>query len=220
LWTQCCQSHSNSNGSTSKRNTYQHRQEAQALHCHGSSAATTTEGDNNKKPKVQKPPLVFSDGRPGVWLDEDVAGDGCWVQLGDHVFMGVECSKKNMRDPASFKVAAAAAEGAGGSAGSNSSNSSNSSNTHLVWLFRVDRFEGNSMFGRVYQNAARNLAQPLQLQRRSQELCSNKISSILHVLQPSDSSSEALETLTKVEAAWMLEVQAGLCAVETWLSYS
>jgi hypothetical protein len=40
--------------------------------------------------------------------------------------MGVECSKKNMRDPASFKVAAAAAEGAGGSAGSSSSNSSSS----------------------------------------------------------------------------------------------
>jgi hypothetical protein len=175
------------------------------------AAAAATDGDNNKKQKVQKPPPVFSDGRPGAWLDEDVAGDGCWVQLGDHVFMGVECSKKNMRDPASFKVAAAAAEGAGGSAGSSSS----SSNTHLVWLFRVDRFEGNSMFGRFYQNAARDLAQPLQLKRRSQELCSNKISSILHVLQPSDSSSEALETLTKVEAEWLLEVQAGLCAVET-----
>jgi hypothetical protein len=174
------------------------------------AAAAATEADNNKKQKVQKPPPVCSDGRPGVWLDEDVAGDWCWVQLGDHVFMGVECSKKNMRDPASFKVAAAAAEGAGGSAGSSSS-----SNTHLVWLFRVDRFEGNSMFGRFYQNAARDLAEPLQLQRRSQELCSNKISSILHVLQPSDSSSEALETLTKVEAEWLLEVQAGLCAVET-----
>jgi hypothetical protein len=62
-----------------------------------------------------------------------------------------------MQDPASFKVAAAAAEGAGGSAGSSSSNSSSSS-THLVWLFRVDRFEGNSMFGRFYQNAARDQA--------------------------------------------------------------
>ena len=141
-----------------------------------------------------------------------------------------------MRDPASFKVAAAAAattaEYAGGAAGSSSKrntnkssssnkrnskssrnkhSSSSSSSTHLIWLFRVERFEGNFIKGRFYQNAARDLAQPLQLQRKLQELCSDKISSILHVLQPSEtSSSKALETLTRVEAEWLQEVQLRL----------
>jgi hypothetical protein len=164
-----------------------------------------------------------------MWLDED-EGEGEWVQLGDHVFMEVAASKKNMCDPASFKVAsaaaaaAAAAEDAGASGGSSSSNkrssksslSSNksSNSTHLVWLFRVERFEGDFVFGRFYHNAARDLAQPLQLQRKTQELFSGRISSILHVLQPcesSSSSSMALETLTKVEAEWLHQVQAGLC---------
>jgi hypothetical protein len=134
-----------------------------------------------------------------------------------------------MRDPASFKVAAAAAataEDAGGAAGSSSkrntnkssssnehsSSSSSSSSTHLVWLFRLERFEGNFIKGRFYQNAARDLAQTLQLQRKLQDLCRDKITSILHVLQPSDSSSKALETLTKVEAEWVQEVHAALCS--------
>jgi hypothetical protein len=158
-----------------------------------------------------------------VWLDED-EGEGEWVQLGDHVFMEVDADIF-MRDPASFQVAAAAAaataEDACGASGSSSSSKSsisnkNSNSTHLVWLFRVERFEGNSVVCRFYQNAARDLAQPLQLQRKTQELCSIKIRSILHVLQPSDSSSsssssKALETLTEVEAEWLQEVQAGLC---------
>jgi hypothetical protein len=110
--------------------------------------------------------------------------------------------------PASSFQVVAAARAARGASGS----SKNSNSTHLVWLFRVERFEGNnSVVCRFYQNAARDLAQPLQLQRKTQELCSNKIRSILHVLQPSDSSSKALETLTEVEAEWLQEVQAGLC---------
>jgi hypothetical protein len=203
------------------------------------AAAATAEADNSKKQKVQKPSPAVSDGRPGVWLDEDEAGDdACWVQLGDHVFMEVDADTF-MRDPASFKVAAAAAattaEYAGGAAGSSSkrntnkssssnkrnskssrnkhssSSSSSSSGTHLNWLFLVERFEGNFIKGRFYQNAARDLAQPLQLQRKWQELCSDKISSILHVLQPSEtSSSKALETLTRVEAEWLQEVQLRL----------
>ena len=203
------------------------------------AAAAAAEADNSKKQKVQKPSPAVSDGRPGVWLDEDEAGDdACWVQLGDHVFMEVDADTF-MRDPASFKVAAAAAattaEYAGGAAGSSSkrntnkssssnkrnskssrnkhssSSSSSSSSTHLIWLFRVERFEGNFIKGRFYQNAARDLAQPLQLQRKLQELCSDKISSILHVLQPSEtSSSKALETLTRVEAEWLQEVQLRL----------
>ena len=203
------------------------------------AAAAAAEADNSKKQKVQKPSPAVSDGRPGVWLDEDEAGDdACWVQLGDHVFMEVDADTF-MRDPASFKVAAAAAattaEDAGGAAGSSckrntnkssssnkrnskssrnkhsSSSSSSSSSTHLIWLFRVERFEGNFIKGRFYQNAVRDLAQPLQLQRKLQELCSDKISSILHVLQPSEtSSSKALETLTRVEAEWLQEVQLRL----------
>jgi hypothetical protein len=208
------------------------------------AAATAAEADSSKQPRLQKPPPAGADGRPGVWLDEDEAGDdGCWVQLGDHVF--VDVADTFMRDPASFKVAAAAAPtavDAGDAAGSstsssskrhtnkssssnkcnskssrnkhNSSSSSSSSSTHLVWLFRVERFEGNFIKGRFYQNAARDLAQPLQLQRKLQDLCSDKIISILHVLQPSDSSSKALETLTPVEAEWLQQVQAGLCAAE------
>jgi hypothetical protein len=82
-------------------------------------------------------------------------------------------------------------------------------------MFRVERVEDSCVHGRLYQNAARDLAHPLQLQRRSQELCSDKISSILHVLQPSESSSTALETLNAAESEWLLEVQAGLCAAET-----
>ncbi|WIA23883.1 hypothetical protein OEZ85_013533 [Tetradesmus obliquus] len=115
-------------------------------------AAAAAEADNCKKQKVQKPSPAVSDGRPGVWLDEDEAGDdACWVQLGDHMFMEVDADTF-MRDPASFK-----------------------------------------------------------LQRKLQELCSDKISSILHVLQPSEtSSSKALETLTRVEAEWLQEVQLRL----------
>jgi hypothetical protein len=197
---------------------------------HGTAmaAAAAAEEGSSKQPRLHKPPPTSSDGRPGMWLDED-EGEGEWVQLGDHVFMEVAASKKNMCDPASFKVAsaaaaaAAAAEDAGASGGSSSSNkrssksslSSNksSNSTHLVWLFRVERFEGDFVFGRFYHNAARDLAQPLQLQRKTQELFSGRISSILHVLQPceSSSSSMALETLTKVEAEWLHQVQAGLC---------
>jgi hypothetical protein len=82
-------------------------------------------------------------------------------------------------------------------------------------VFRVERVEDSCVYGRFYQNAARDLAQPLQLQCKLQELCSDKISSILHVLQPSESSSAALETLAAVETEWLQEVQAGLCAAET-----
>ncbi|WIA22682.1 hypothetical protein OEZ86_009649 [Tetradesmus obliquus] len=118
------------------------------------AAATAAEADSSKQPRLRKPPPAGADGRPGVWLDENEAGDdGCWVQLGDHGF--VEVADTFMRDPASFK-----------------------------------------------------------LQRKLQDLCSDKISSILHVLQPSDSSSKALETLTPVEAEWLQQVQAGLCAAE------
>jgi hypothetical protein len=196
---------------------------------HG-AAMTGAEGTgagSSKQPRLQKPPPAGSDGRPGVWLDEAAEDDGCWVQLGDHIFMEVD-GNIFMRDPASFKVAAAAAataEDAGGAAGSSSkcttnkssrnkhssSSSNSSSSTHLVWLFRVEHFEGNFIKGRFYQNAARDFAQPLQLQRNSQRLCSDKISSILHVLQPTDSSSKALETLIEVEAEWLQQVQAGLC---------
>jgi hypothetical protein len=171
------------------------------------AATATAEADGSKMPRLQKPPPASSDGRPGIWLDRDEF----WVQLGDHIFMEVECSKKALRDPASFKVAAAAAEVAVGSDGSSSSSSSDTQ--HLVWLFRVEGVEDSCVHGRFYQNAERDLTQPLQLQRRTQELCSDKISSILHVLQPSaesSSSSRALETLTGVEAEWLLEVQAGL----------
>jgi hypothetical protein len=57
----------------------------------------------------------------------------------------------------------------------------------------LERVEDNCVNGRFYQNAASNLAQPLQLQCKLQELCSDKISSILHVLQLSESSSAALD---------------------------
>jgi hypothetical protein len=142
-------------------------------------------------------------------LDEDEY----WVQLGDHVFMEVERSAKNLRDKASFKVtsAAAAAAAAAEEACGASSSSGSSDTQHLVWLFRVERVEDSCVHGRFYQNAARDLSQPLQLQRKLQELCSDKISSILHVLQPSESSSSA-ETLAAVEAEWLQDVQAGLCA--------
>jgi hypothetical protein len=162
-----------------------------------------------------------------MWLDK-VEGEGEWVQLGDHVFVENDAaSKKNMRDAASFKVAAAAAAaedaGAAGSSNKRSSKRSlsnkSSNSTRLVWLFRVERFEGDLVFGRFYQNAARDLGEPLQLQRKAQELFSDRISNILHVLQPSESSSSsssmALETLTKVEAEWLQGLQAGLSAAET-----
>jgi hypothetical protein len=204
--------------STGKKRKYGTAKAAAAAAATGASEAAS------KKQKVQKPPPALSDGRPGMWLDEDEAGDESWVQLGDHVFMQVDAaSKKNMRDPASFMSAAAAAAEDAGAAGSSKSSSNersgkrslsnkSSNSTRLVWLFRVERFEGDSVFGRFYQNAARDLAQTLQLQRKTQELFSDRISSILHVLQPSDSSSSmALETLTKVEAEWLQEVQAGLC---------
>jgi hypothetical protein len=178
---------------------------------YGTAMAAAAAEEASKKEKVHKPPPASSDGRPDVWLDED-EGDGEWVQLGDHVFMEVDACF--MRDPASFQVAAAAAATAAVDARGAFGSSTNSNSTHLVQLFRVERFEGNhSVVCRFYQNAARDLAQPLQLQRKTQELCRNKIRSILHVLQPSDSSSssKALETLTEVEAEWLQEVQAGLC---------
>jgi hypothetical protein len=106
------------------------------------AAATAAEEGSNKKQKVQKPPPASSDGRPGIWLDDNEY----WVQLGDQVFMEVECSAKNVRDKASFKVAAVvvAAQDAGGASGSsgNSGGSSSSSDMqHLVWMFRVERVE-------------------------------------------------------------------------------
>jgi hypothetical protein len=76
---------------------------------HGAAmaAAAAAEADSSKKQRLQKPPPASSDGRPGVWLDENEAGDdGCWVQLGDHVFMEVDADTF-MRDPlaaAQFQV--------------------------------------------------------------------------------------------------------------------
>uniref|UniRef100_A0A383V2A8 Uncharacterized protein n=2 Tax=Tetradesmus obliquus TaxID=3088 RepID=A0A383V2A8_TETOB len=111
------------------------------------AAAAATEEGSSKKQKVQKPPPASSDGRPGIWLDDNEY----WVQLGDHVFMEVECRAKNVRDKASFKVAAVAvaAQDAGGASGSSGSNSSNSDMQHLVWMFRVERVEDSCVHGRA-----------------------------------------------------------------------
>jgi hypothetical protein len=158
----------------------------------------------SKKPKLgEKQPPASSDGRPGVWLDDDTY----WVQVGDHVFMEVACSKKTLRDPASFKVAA------GGALSSSSSSSRRSGTQRLVWLFREEHLKGRCVHARFYENAARSLAQPLDLQRRTQQLCSDKISGVLQVLQPDDPSVGAeLETLTAVEAEWLQAVHKKLSA--------
>lgn len=50
--------------------------------------------------------------------------------------------------------------------------------------------------------------------RASVTSCSNN-SSRLHVLQPSDSNSKALNTLTRAKAEWLQQVQAGLCATDS-----
>jgi hypothetical protein len=104
------------------------------------AAAAAAAEEASKKEKVNKPPPASSDGRPGVWLDED-EGEGEWVQLGDHVFIEVDACF--MHNPASFQVAAAAAATAAEDARGASGSSKNSNSTHLVRLFRVERFEGN-----------------------------------------------------------------------------
>jgi hypothetical protein len=135
-----------------------------------------------------------------LWESLIAASLGQICRLGDHVFMEVECSAKNVRDKASFKVAAAAvaaqdaggASGCSGNSGGSSSSSSSSDMQHLVWMFLGARGGQLRECPFLPECCKRPCAAP-QLQCKLQELCSDKISSILHVLQLSESSSAALD---------------------------